>query len=346
MAKTEKKKATKRTATKRAPATSSKSSREKKAAPKPKRASKKSSKQAVRKTAVQAHNTQGPQQAKRPKKQVERKQAKRSKRKISFYFKVAGAVLAAFLVTAFILSLTDVFKIESVEIESTAHVSQEDLYRLADVPEGVNLLNINTGAIESKMKQNPWIESVTFVRKFPHALEIKVNEYAVKALVPISSTQTVWALSPKKTWIQPVDVASADTDSLVNASLSYAMDTGAFVITGCDSDLSPRSGDACDSDNVGCAYDFSEGFSESLSSQIVRYDVPNTDGTCATLKNGIEISLGSTSQLDSKEAIINQILNTYANQITFINVRNPAKPAYKKINADSVQPGTGTEGKG
>lgn len=346
MAKAEKRKATKRTATKRAPVSSSKSSREKKAASKSKPATKKAPKKAVKQTRSRSQNKQSAPKTSRAKKQGDRAQAKRPKRKISFYFKVAGAVLAALLLTAFILSLTDVFKIESVDIESTAHVSQEDLYRLADVPEGANLLNVNTGAIESKMKQNPWIESVTFVRKFPHALEIKVSEYAVKALVPISSTQTVWALSPKKTWIQPVDVASADTDSLVNASLSYAMDSGAFVITGCDSELTPRSGDACDNDKVGCAYDFSAGFSENLSSQIVRYDVPNTDGTCATLKNGIEISLGSTSQLDSKEAVINQLLNTYENQITFINVRNPAKPAYKKVNADSVQPGTGTEGKG
>lgn len=259
-------------------------------------------------------------------------------------FKVVGICFLFLLATAIALSFTSLFKIEAIEVEASAHVSQEDAISLAQVPEDANLLNINPFALTAQLKKNPWVESIDVERVFPHTLKLVIHEKIVEALIPMSNTQTVWALSPDKTWIQPVDVSSQNADSLLDAALKIAIEQGCFVVANITDELNPKPGETCDNERINLSYQINSTLTDDLSSQVVQYDIPNTEAITLMLKSGVEIAIGSTSQLDTKEAVVMQLLSSYENQITYINVRNPAKPAYKKVNVDDLQPGSGIEG--
>lgn len=265
-------------------------------------------------------------------------------KRVMLWLKVAASLFVVFVVVVIALAFTPVFHIETIEVEPSSHVSKEDALALAQIPENANLINVNPFVITANLKKNPWIDSVEIQRQFPHTLKLVIREKTVRALVPMSATQTVWALAPDKTWIQPVDVSSQDADSLVHAALKLAVQEGSFVLSNISEDLDPQAGKTCDNEKVNVAYQVQSAFHSELALQIAEYDIPAVDSITCTLKSGVEIALGQANQLDIKEKIIDELLKKYENQITYINVRNPSKPSYKKANADELQSGTGIEG--
>ena len=82
-------------------------------------------------------------------------------------------------------------------------------------------------------------------------------------------------------------------------------------------------------------------FSQGLASQIVSYSAASEEAISCVLSSGLEISLGAPNQISSKEAVINELMGAHPNQLTYINVRNPAKPSYRQISSSSVGAGTG-----
>ena len=66
-----------------------------------------------------------------------------------------------------------------------------------------------------------------------------------------------------------------------------------------------------------------------------------------TLKNGVEVSLGAPEDIALKEAVALEILNQHSNDVTYINVRLPSKPTYRKAGVpepSELTPEGGEEG--
>ena len=53
------------------------------------------------------------------------------------------------------------------------------------------------------------------------------------------------------------------------------------------------------------------------------------------------MSLGNPTQIEQKAAVLTQILEQYPGEITYINVRVPSSPSYRRIDSGTVQPGSG-----
>lgn len=253
---------------------------------------------------------------------------------------VAIALLVA-LVGFLVLSYTPVFSITSIETTATEHVSKEDIAKLAAIPEGTTLLNLDEAKITSNLQKNPWVGQVTYVREFPNTLRIEVTERSVESLVVMSSGSVVWCLGDGGVWIEPVSLTTSDGESIDDAALAKAQEMGALLITDVPATVSPVAGSTASDSVIQAVETYQSTFSDALTSQIVSYSAQSLDSISCTLKSGVEISLGSATDVSTKEEVIEQILSRYSGKLTYINVRVPSKPTYRMIDSDNVGEGTG-----
>ena len=254
------------------------------------------------------------------------------------------AALAVVLVVAyFVLRSSSAFAIQNVVCEPTEHVTESDIKNLLSVPEGSTLLNFDGAAIEASLKKDPWVGSVSFERQFPDTLRVVVNEQSTDALVVMNAGSIAWYLGTSGSWIQPTKVTVAQNQSVNDAALAQATSEGVLLITDVPSSVSPKSGSEATDDVFSAVRSFRDGFSADFSAQVVSYSAPSTDNISCTLASGVEISLGSASQISAKESIVKEILAAHPGKVTFINVRVPSSTgsSYRSIDSDDVEAGTG-----
>lgn len=258
---------------------------------------------------------------------------------------IGGIVVAASLLVALlgyvILSFTPVFTIQNVQAQATEHLSQEAIGKLADIPAGTTLLNLDEAAITQNLKKNPWVASVDFQKNFPNNLTLVVHERAVGALVTMGSSNVCWYLSDGYVWIEPVTLTVADGQSIKQVALAKARELGVLLISDLPASVTPQAGSAATDDVLMAVQSYQEQFSESFRSQIVSYSAASVESITATLASGVELSLGAPNSVVSKESIITQLIQENEGKITYINVRVPANPSYRKVNSDSVGAGSG-----
>lgn len=261
---------------------------------------------------------------------------------------VIAAVFAVLLVAAIVgvslLARTSVFTITSIDTQATDHLTADNIARLARVQKGATLLNIDTDAVEQNLERNPWVGSVRIRREFPDRLAIEVTERRVSYVVAMGSGSVAWYLGEGNVWIEPVKLDVTDNSSVVDAALSMADSLGAVLIADVPPSVSPVAGATCSDDSIKAAISFQEQFSQDFGSQIAAYSASSADGISCTLKSGVEVVLGSVSNVDSKEAVIKSILEQNPDKVTYINVRVPTSPTYRKLDEGYIQQGTGAAG--
>ncbi len=254
---------------------------------------------------------------------------------------IVGLVLAAAL-AFFILSATPVFTISSIETEPTAHLTAESIGKLAAIGEGTTLLNVDVKQVEDNIKKNPWVEEVQITREFPDRLRVIVRERTISAVVLMSSGNIAWYLGSDGRWIEPVNIDTTSNRAGSELALAKAEELGCLLIADVPSSVSPQAGYEATDESIASALLYIDGFSEEFASQVVSISAASPEAIGCTLASGVEVSLGVPSNIEAKEAVVQQILEEHAEQITYINVRVPSKPSYRKVSTDSVQAGTGT----
>ena len=256
---------------------------------------------------------------------------------------VVAVLLVVALVAFIVLSSSPAFTITSIDTESTEHLSAENIAKLANVEEGTTLLTIDEEAISENLKRNPWVGSVSFTREFPDRLKIVVTERRVDCIVKMSTGSVCWCLGDDGVWIEPVNLTVADGQSAEDVALALAQEREALLIKDVPTSLSPTAGETATNDALKAVAAYREQFSEEFLSQIVCFSASSVESIACTLSNGVEVSLGAPSSIDVKEALIRQILEKHPNQITYINVRVPSQPSYRRLGTESVSEGTGVK---
>ena len=254
-----------------------------------------------------------------------------------------AALTVVLVVAYFVLRSLSAFAIQNVVCEPTEHVTESDIKNLLEVPDGATLLNFDGSAIEASLKKDPWVGSVSFERQFPDTLRVVVNEQSTDALVVMNAGSIAWYLGTSGSWIQPTKVTVAQNQSVNDAALAQATSEGVLLITDVPSSVSPKSGSEATDDVFAAVRTFRDGFSADFSAQVVSYSAPGADNISCTLASGVEISLGSATQVSSKEAIAKEILAAHPGKVTFINVRVPSSTgsSYRSIDSEDVEAGTG-----
>lgn len=279
---------------------------------------------------------------------AQRQQAAKGKSKlpkaqsIGRVFIIIVALIAACAVVLFIVSRMPVFTITTVEADATEHVSSESIVQLAAVDQGSTLLNFDEAGIAERIKRNPWVSEVSYTREFPNTLKISVGERSVKAIITMSSGELAWCLGSDDIWIEPLSIQVGDGESFNDAALAQAQQMGVILITDVPSSVSPQAGSTASDDTITAVESFQSDFSSSFSSQIVSYSAPSASSVSCVLSNGLSISLGSASEIGTKEAIISSLIDKYPDRLTYINVRVTSSPSYRMIDSEDVQSGSGT----
>lgn len=284
-----------------------------------------------------------PEDARVPQEKDSRRAAREVKpvRKVIMVLISLAALLVAALVTYVILASTPAFTITSIDAEDTEHLNREDIAKLADVEEGTTLLTLDEATITTNLKRNPWVGSVTYKREFPDRLKIVVNERRVDCVVKMSASSVCWFLGEDNIWIEPSNLTVRDGQSTDDVALALAQDNEALLITDVPTSMSPSAGSVATDEVLKAVALYREEFSSDLSKQIACFSVASTESMACTLKNGVVISLGAPSNIDLKEQVILEILKKHPNQVTYINVRVPSQPTFRKLGVESVSEGSG-----
>lgn len=251
----------------------------------------------------------------------------------------AGVLAVAALVVVAVLSRMPVFVITGIDATASEHVSADTIAKLAAIEDGTTLLSVDTSAVERNVQQNPWVRGVSVRRKFPDTLGITVEERKVGALVVLGSGSSVWALGDDGVWIEPVQVDSSGTDDVTAAALAKAQELGCILITNVPSSVDPAQGAQATDDTVRAVLAYQDQLPPDISSKAQVYYAASTGSTSVVLSDGLEISLGQPTDINAKAQALSEILNTYAGQLTYVNVRVPSKPSYRKVSGDAVLAG-------
>ena len=248
------------------------------------------------------------------------------------------------LIVFFVLRDSSVFSVDQIIIEPTEHVSQSDAANLLHVEDGTTLLNFDKADIENQLKRDPWVGSVSVERQFPHTLSITIEEQSIAALVVMNSGSMGWYLGTSGSWIEPVKIEVADGESVNDAALAVARAQGVLLITGVPATVEPKAGSEATDDVLSAVSSFCDGFSSDFLSQIVSFDASSSDAVSCVMQSGVKVSLGSAANISYKEQVAAALLEKYAGQITYINVRTPSSASVRRVGTGDVTQGTGADG--
>lgn len=247
-----------------------------------------------------------------------------------------GAAIVALLalialIALLVLSQLPVFVIEGIDATATEHVSAETIAKLAAVDEGTTLLSVDPDEVAKNVKKNPWVKNVYIDREFPSTLKVTVEERTVSAIVICGSGTSVWSLGDDGYWIEPTQLDSSAGDDVTTQALAKAEELGCLLITNVPGTVNPAQGSACTDDSIQDVLTYQQQLPESIRSQAQVYYAASSGSISLVLKSGLEISLGAASDVSAKSQALTEIIATYGDQLTYVNVRVPSKPTYRKV---------------
>jgi cell division septal protein FtsQ len=135
-------------------------------------------------------------------------------------------VLALVAVVLFLwLRSSSVFAVEDVTAPVTRHVTEQQIADAVAAARGVSLLKVSTGAIQHSLGGLPYVRSIHVYRKFPHTLEIRIEEYD-----PVARVRTldgkVWLVSDDGRLLEVVGTQSGASLPLVVTATQFQARAG------------------------------------------------------------------------------------------------------------------------
>ncbi len=228
--------------------------------------------------------------------------------------RIAAVVAAVVLIVgacAWVYS-SDLFRVTSIEVDPTTHLTRETILALAKVPEGATLLRFPADEVASRISADPWVASVAVSRVFPSGMRIRVTER-----VPIAV----------------VDAGDAfmliDGQGMVIATATVDATASVPVISRVPGlDLKP--GRRTVSEPLLNAIAILSGISRELAAMVVGVDAESVDGAALLTASRVEIVIGQADDkenpLATKDSIARRILEEQKGKVVGIDVRLVDRP--------------------
>ena len=84
--------------------------------------------------------------------------------------------LFVFIVTCFSFITSEMFVVGDVVVEGNKYIEQDEIYKIAGIPEHLNIFRLNTSEIKSKLIKDLRVADVDVTRKFPSTIQIHIVE--------------------------------------------------------------------------------------------------------------------------------------------------------------------------
>jgi cell division protein FtsQ len=135
-------------------------------------------------------------------------------------------VLAVVAVAVFLwLRSSDVFAVRQVSAPVTHHVTQEQITDAVSAAQGVSLLRLSTGVIQRKLAELPYVRTAHVYRKFPHGLEIRLQEYEPVARVRTGDGEA-WLVADDGRLLEKTESDASSTLPLITTGAQTGEQSG------------------------------------------------------------------------------------------------------------------------
>lgn len=263
-----------------------------------------------------------------------RKRSKKRIKKARIPFIIFGslATLAvAAIVAFFALSNTDTFKIESIDIAGTDHLTTQEVSALLSVPQGTTLFTLDSDAIVASLKRDAWVEDVVVNRIFPNKLEVVVQERTITAVaeIPMGDNQEIqnWAISKDGYWLMAIPDKNTELGAQISEQIHQDADNVLHIVD-IQYGVEPEIGAKCTDAEILNALEIIANMTTSLANQVKVVSAPDVDSTMLVLKNNVEIAFGAAEDIRDKERICLQIMKQNP-KVVYINVRVLDRPTWR-----------------
>lgn len=196
---------------------------------------------------------------------------------------IIAGVLAVLLIAGAVLYMAPVFTVREYKVTGNNIATVEEIQEAAQVPEGANLLHVDTNAAARSVAKVPWVQSVTVDRALPSTLSIEVTEREVVAFVK-----------------------SRDGDRLIdshgNEFVIAAPPKGAVEIAGLDGDAAKGEKQRASAVAILAAV------SEKVRAKVDRLEVEGDYKYVFHLKDGRSVVWGANDNNEAKAAAMDTVL--------------------------------------
>lgn len=248
---------------------------------------------------------------------------------------VALALLAVIGAVAFAVAYhANVMPITKVTVSGASHLTNEELAKLASVPSGSTLLNVDAAGIEGRLESNPWVKDASVERIPPDTINLKIEERAIAATVDVtvdeSATVETWALSDDGLWLCKIPSKKSSEASTV-AQQIYDDASSVLKISDVPLGSKPEAGQPCTDANVKNALGIVSGMTTELAGQVKYVSAASAESTTLVLDNGIEVAFGDDTNIRDKERVCLELMKEHEGSISYINVRTVSNPIWRSL---------------
>jgi cell division protein FtsQ len=225
--------------------------------------------------------------------------------------------VVAIVVVSVSVYRSNLFTVRTVDVVGAAHLTPDEVREIAALPTGATLLRFPGTEMTERLEANPWVESAAVTRDFPDTVRIRVVERAPYALVDTAAA-TLWIVDRD-------GYVLAEQTPDVAATLVVVRDVEGFE---------PVLGARTSSEALLNALRVYAGLSDELRARTRAISAPSTDRTALITTDDIEVFVGSSEEIERKDAIARQILLEQEGKVASINVRSVDRPTWRGLDTD------------
>ena len=246
----------------------------------------------------------------------ERRQRQIARRRV-FLGVVATGVVLAFVAGIVALAHAPIFPVKSVVVTGLQRLTREQVLQQAAIPADATLPRLSAAEIERRLEADPWIARVRIVRHYPSTIELRVAERTPMAIVDAGGTK-LWLVDGLAVWLVK---ASSDQSSTLPSIRDIE-------------NLAPKAGTQSPSLELRNALQVWQGLSAEMRGRVKTISAPTVDRTALILAHGVQVFVGSSSDIAKKDQVARAILAQHEN-VVYVNVRVVNRATWRGLTASN-----------
>ena len=194
------------------------------------------------------------------------------------------------LIAGLLFIKSSYFTVGSVIVEGNKYVSIDDVYRIADIPESINIFSLNTANIKMRLMGDLRIAEADVSRRFPGTIVISIKERKPMAYVASS-----------------YGFVEVDKQGVVLAVFKNLKQISVPMITGIRLE-NEYVGDKIDNGVIKNIVNYLSLLDEVTLNQLSEINLKSSEQIIAYTVNSMHIRLGNSDRLSDKAKLTNEIL--------------------------------------